>query len=122
MSIQATRKGMELRALVAESKRTVAIELIQGLNQANSTLAAQSNGRRSAFQGIYNIEATPCYPSNFTQGRGLDTVQVPTHGIGLDKSYWNNASGYSYVDAAAAAGYATFAYSRSGVMNLDLSV
>ena len=42
-----------------------------------------------------------------------------THGIGLDKSYWDIAPGYSYVDAAAAAGYATLAYNRLGVANSD---
>jgi pimeloyl-ACP methyl ester carboxylesterase len=42
-------------------------------------------------------------------------VQVLTHGATLDSTYWDFATGYSYINAATAAGYATFSYDRLGV-------
>ena len=55
------------RLLLPEpANQTVATELIQELTQANSTLAARSNGGPSTIQGTYNIEATLCYPRNST--------------------------------------------------------
>jgi pimeloyl-ACP methyl ester carboxylesterase len=42
-------------------------------------------------------------------------VQVLTHGTTLDSTYWDFATGYSYINAATAAGYATFSYDRLGV-------
>ncbi|KAF1356298.1 hypothetical protein BDV97DRAFT_386155 [Delphinella strobiligena] len=62
--------------------------------------------------GSYNISATLCMP-----GTGLNgtTVQFLTHGIGFDRYYWDFAPGYSYVDVAAANGYASFFYDRLGV-------
>lgn len=63
--------------------------------------------------GSYNIGATYCLP---THNHSKTTkAQLLTRGIGVDRSYWDFASGYSYVDAAAAAGYATFLYDRLGV-------
>ncbi|PWY72010.1 hypothetical protein BO83DRAFT_437926 [Aspergillus eucalypticola CBS 122712] len=63
--------------------------------------------------GSYDIEATYCLPADETSK--TTKVQLLTHGIGGDRHYWDFASGYSYIDTAAAAGYATFLYNRLGV-------
>ena len=116
VSISATT----IKLLLSEpANQTVATELIQELSQANSTLAIRSNGGNSTVQGTYRIDSTLCYPKNSTNGHQVKTVQVLTHGIGLDKSYWDIAPGYSYVDAATDAGYATFAYNRLGLGSSD---
>lgn len=44
----------------------------------------------------------------------VQTLQFLNHGGTLDYTYWDFAPNYSYVDAAAAAGYATFNYDRLG--------
>ncbi|RDK46532.1 hypothetical protein M752DRAFT_324194 [Aspergillus phoenicis ATCC 13157] len=63
--------------------------------------------------GSYDIEAKYCLPAG--ENSKTTKVQLLTHGIGVDRHYWDFASGYSYVDTAAAAGYATFLYNRLGV-------
>lgn len=42
----------------------------------------------------------------------IRTIIFLTHGATLDHNYWDLAPGYSYVDSATAAGYATFSYDR----------
>ncbi|KAF3760561.1 alpha/beta-hydrolase [Cryphonectria parasitica EP155] len=64
--------------------------------------------------GQYTITATYCEPDNGPSG----TVQLLTHGIGFDRSYWDlpvNNFNYSYVAQANAAGYSTFSYDRLGI-------
>lgn len=48
------------------------------------------------------------------------TLQILTHGIGFDKTYWDfayNNFNYSYTNVALNAGYHTFAYDRLGIGN-----
>lgn len=84
----------------------------------NDMLAAGSNfmqtavGAKTTVSGTYQISAQLCYPTNST---GNSTVQFLTHGIGFDKTYWDVAPGYSYIDSAASNGYATFSYDRLAV-------
>ncbi|KAF2110514.1 Alpha/Beta hydrolase protein [Lophiotrema nucula] len=67
--------------------------------------------------GDYEISAKFCYPD----GGSKDTViQLLSHGIGFDKTYWDlsfNNYNYSYVNAAVAAGYSTLAIDRFGIGN-----
>lgn len=100
---------------VAEpANQTVVTEIIQELVQSDSTIATTSNAGKQTIRGTFNIDATLCVPLDSTKATPPKTVQILTYGIGFDKSYWDIAPGYSYVDAAAAAGYATLAYNRLG--------
>ena len=101
------------------TNQSVATGLIQQLNQLDSTIAADMSGGQSTIRGTFQIEVTLCFPANTINNSKVDTVQILTHGIGLDKSYWDIAPGYSYVNAAASAGYATLANNRLGVGNSD---
>jgi len=69
--------------------------------------------------GTYNIAATYCSPSVATHHEPGDSVlQILTHGIGFDKSYWDFPYAnynYSYVNQALAMGYSTFSYDRFGI-------
>ena len=63
----------------------------------------------------YSIAAEYCVPDS-----GYSSVlQILTHGIGFDRSYWDlpfHNYNYSYVDEAVDQyGYATFAYDRPGI-------
>ncbi|EAW12224.1 uncharacterized protein ACLA_061860 [Aspergillus clavatus NRRL 1] len=45
-----------------------------------------------------------------------DILQILSHGIGFDKSYWSfDGEEYDYIASATAAGYATLSYDRLGV-------
>ena len=96
-----------------------ASEIIAELFQNDATLPITTNGGPKAVSGTYNIAATLCYPASLDATKKVTTLQVLTHGVSLEKSYWDIASNYSYVDAAAKAGYATLAYDRLGVGGSD---
>jgi pimeloyl-ACP methyl ester carboxylesterase len=62
----------------------------------------------------YNISATLCRPETVDNG----VLQILTHGIGFDKSYWDLPppfANYSYVATVVDAGYSTLAIDRLGV-------
>lgn len=109
------------RLLVDEpANQTVVSEYLQELLQANSRIATTSNGGSVTKPGNYMIDMTYCVPSTHEEtANRTQTIQILTHGVGLDKSYWDIADGNSHVDAAAVAGYATLAYNRLGVGSSD---
>ena len=98
----------------APPNNTVATEDIVELLQANPTIYERANGGNNTFSGKFRISSRLCYPAGATKPKDVKTVQLLTHGFTLDKGYWD-IPGFSYVDAAAEAGYATFAYDRLGV-------
>jgi pimeloyl-ACP methyl ester carboxylesterase len=65
--------------------------------------------------GQYNIAAQYCEPDSGP----ADTLQVLTHGIGFDRTYWDLPAknyNYSYVNEAVDQyGYSTFAWDRLGI-------
>lgn len=72
----------------------------------------------SKLTKTFNISAEYCAPANMAP----PTLQILSHGLGFDRSYWDyrppgspNSTEYSYVNAAMAAGYSTFAYNRLGI-------
>lgn len=77
----------------------------------NFTTAAL--GGPSQVSGTYRIHSKLCWPSH-SRLEGLKSVQLLTHGGSLTEFYWDIGPGYSFVDAAAEAGYATFSYDRLG--------
>ncbi|CEJ82114.1 hypothetical protein VHEMI02200 [[Torrubiella] hemipterigena] len=68
--------------------------------------------------GDYNLAATYCQPDS---GPGK-TIQILTHGVGFDRSYWDypfNNYNYSYVDRAVEQGYSTLSWDRLGIAQSD---
>ena len=119
ITISANTTELNLTELANVANQTVVTEIFQETQQINSTVAMRTIvGPSRITNRAFQIEGTFCFPVNRTVAQ-VNTVQVLTYGTGLDKSYWDIASGYSYVDAAAAAGYATFAYNRLGVGGSD---
>ena len=94
-----------------------AIAFIQNATKqgANFTETALTGYRTTSRK--YSISATFCQPDQDTAKD--PTVQVLTHGIGFDKSYWDlpyNAYNYSYVDSAVdKSGFCTLAIDRLGI-------
>ncbi|KAI4126581.1 MAG: hypothetical protein LQ338_003661 [Usnochroma carphineum] len=89
-------------------------QLYVELAQVNSKAAASAVGAPKAVTGTYSIYIKLCSPSDKAAQKKITTVQVLTHGGTLDHSYWDIAPGYSYVDAATSAGFATLSYDRLG--------
>ncbi|KAF1947316.1 alpha/beta-hydrolase [Clathrospora elynae] len=66
--------------------------------------------------GSYNISAQYCRPDSGSKNK----IQILTHGIGFDKTYWDldyDNYKYSYVNVALNAGYSTLAIDRFGIGN-----
>lgn len=78
---------------------------------SSSLLASPKN-----ISTIYNISTRYCSPtSGHPHAKNGQTVQVLTHGLGFDKSYWHfGGPEYNYALAANKAGYATLSYDRLG--------
>ena len=84
---------------------------------ANAT--AQALTGYQTVTGNYSISAQFCMPNQMTSSN--PTVQVLTHGIGFDKTYWDlsyDNFSYSYVNVATDQyGYCTLNYDRLGIGN-----
>jgi hypothetical protein len=67
-------------------------------------------GKPINISTTFSIGATYCSPTT----KKSSVVQLLTHGLGFDRSYWNLDGDLNYKNAAAAAGYATLFYDRLG--------
>ena len=95
------------------ANQTMVTELVVEALQVNSTVSQRLVGSQNYVNGTYGIYSQLCFPS-VTGTINATTIQFLIHGVGFDRSYWNVAPGYSYVDAAAEQGYTTFSYDRLG--------
>ncbi|KAI4703293.1 hypothetical protein J4E81_002171 [Alternaria sp. BMP 2799] len=89
---------------------------VASFNQFGKNYSAELLEGYQTLQGTYNISAQYCKPAS---GSG-NTIQLLSHGIGFDKTYWDleyENYNYSYVDVALAAGYSTLAIDRLGIGN-----
>lgn len=84
--------------------------LLEGF-QVNSTRFEDLVSGQHNVSGTYGIYSQLCFPNGVIN---TTTVQFLTHGLLGDRSYWNNAPRYSYVDHAAERGHTTFLYDRLG--------
>lgn len=113
MHVSASASNTEI-LLTAPSNNSAVTEFYVELTQANSNLGATAVGGPHTVSGTYGIYTRLCFPADPAAAENVTTLQVLTHGGTLDHTYWDIAPGYSYVDAAADAGYATLAYDRLG--------
>ncbi|KIW68511.1 hypothetical protein PV04_04451 [Phialophora macrospora] len=68
----------------------------------------------------FNISAEYCSPAN--PGPKASTLQILSHGLGFNRSYWDfylpskpKDAQYSYINSATGAGYSTLSYNRLGI-------
>ena len=73
--------------------------MLEGV-QINSTL-----NKQQIFGGTSGIYSRLCF---FDGAVNATTLQSHIHGLGIDRSYWNDMPNYSYVDYAVEQGYTTF--------------
>lgn len=89
----------------------------QDLLSPTANMYAATNGGPAVVSGTYAIASRLCMPADPAAAAKVQTIQVLTHGATLDSTYWDFAKDYSYLDAAAEAGYAVFTYDRLGTGN-----
>ena len=69
---------------------------------------------------VFNISAEYCTPAN--PGPKASTLQILSHGLGFNRSYWDfylpakpKDAQYSYINSATGAGYSTLSWNRLGI-------
>jgi pimeloyl-ACP methyl ester carboxylesterase len=101
-NVTATESNIEVVNFVLD-------QVQQGHNGTAEVLEGYAN-----VEGTYTLSSTYCTPDS---GPGK-ALQILTHGVGFDRSYWDaslNDYNYSYVNRAVEAGYSTFFYDRLGI-------
>ncbi|KAH9868796.1 hypothetical protein J1614_007870 [Plenodomus biglobosus] len=109
-----SRQG-QFKQISTESNLDVGA-FVTKLNEYQKNYTATLLEGYQTFSGSFQISAQYCCPDSGSSG----TIQVLTHGIGFDKTYWDLGYGnyaYSYVDTALKAGYSTLAIDRFGIGN-----
>ncbi|KAL1611949.1 hypothetical protein SLS60_000172 [Paraconiothyrium brasiliense] len=99
----------------AESNLEVT-DFAQQFSQQGRNYSAKVLKGYATVQGKYKISAKYCQPDSGTGS----TIQILSHGIGFDKTYWDlsyNNYNYSYAKVANEAGYSTLAIDRLGIGN-----
>lgn len=107
------RNGLFDKSVAPDTGMNVT-DFVLNLVQPGRNLTADLLQDYATVAGTYNIAATYCEPD---AGPGK-ALQILTHGVGFDRSYWDfpfNNYNYSYVNAALDRGYSTFAFDRPGV-------
>ncbi|TKA67462.1 hypothetical protein B0A49_09356 [Cryomyces minteri] len=98
-----------------------ATTFVQNQTRQGQNFTAVALTAYATVTGNYNISAQFCLPSGSNSTLTNPTVQILTHGIGFDKTYWDlpyNNYNYSYVDTAVDEyGYCTLSYDRLGIGN-----
>lgn len=89
-------------------------EFITNFARKDTTAFVTYLGGTSQVSDTFSIFSKLCVPNDAAKASKLTSVQFLTHGGTTDYKYWDFAAGYSYVDAAAEQGYATFSYDRLG--------
>lgn len=94
-------------------------DFILNNGQQGSNYTEQLLQNYTTVSGSYELAATYCVPGENATSKAPKTVQILTHGIGFDRSYWNlpfNSGNYSYSAVAADDyGFATLSFDRLGI-------
>ncbi|WPH05082.1 Hypothetical protein R9X50_00798100 [Acrodontium crateriforme] len=102
-----TDKGLKFNFEVPETQIGLTETFLEYVTPGSGFMDKITDGMMS-INGTYQMYSTLCTPAH-SMPKG---VQLLTHGVGFDSSYWDFAPGYSYVDVAVEYGYATFSYDR----------
>lgn len=99
---------------VTETNIDVTNFILNGVQQGHNASAEALEGY-ATISGSYDLAATYCAPASGAPS----IVQLLTHGIGFDRSYWDipfNNFNYSYTNIAVGQyGYATLSWDRLGI-------
>ncbi|KUI63958.1 hypothetical protein VM1G_10699 [Cytospora mali] len=90
------------------------INFVLDMTQQGHNLTKEVLTGYETIGNTYYVAATYCEPRSGPS----NTVQLLTHGIGFDRTYWDvsiNNYNYSYVAQAVDHGYSTFAWDRLGI-------
>ncbi|KAI1118444.1 Alpha/Beta hydrolase protein [Nemania sp. NC0429] len=119
VTVSINTPGIKLLYEPPQDDSAVTESVIELLQASSGFAAGAIAGGPSVIAGDYNIFVKLCLPNDPKKSAEVKTVQLLTHGATLDHTYWDIAPGFSYVDEASAAGYATLSYDQLGVGKSD---
>ncbi|OQN96934.1 hypothetical protein B0A48_16908 [Cryoendolithus antarcticus] len=93
-----------------------AVGLLSALTARNAPNAPSPPPIIENLSATFDISLRYCEPDH-RRHASAKGVQVLSHGLGFDKSYWDfggQGSEYNYISSAIAAGFATLSYDRLG--------
>nr|OQO28670.1 hypothetical protein B0A51_04781 [Rachicladosporium sp. CCFEE 5018] len=93
-----------------------AVGLLSALTARNASNAPSQPPVINNITATFDISLRYCEPDH-KRHASAKGVQVLSHGLGFDKSYWDfggQGSEYDYISSATAAGFATLSYDRLG--------
>ncbi|KAF7796598.1 hypothetical protein EIP86_007780 [Pleurotus ostreatoroseus] len=101
----------------SNANTTVVTSLFQDFLSSSTNFTQQYEApNKQQVSNTYSLSGTLCTPKS--GAKNAAHVQLLVHGVGFDSSYWDfvadGSEDYSYVRAAADAGYTTFRYDRLG--------
>lgn len=82
-----TTKNLKFNYTMPKNQSQVTETLLDAITSGSTAMMQLMEGMESV-NGTYDIGATLCMPANATDGHGVKGVQLLTHGIGFDRSYW----------------------------------
>ncbi|KAG5994240.1 hypothetical protein E4U54_003157 [Claviceps lovelessii] len=112
ISISARNPVFDLKPPTTEIEVTA---LFLDLSRPGNNATAQYLKDYATVSGNYKLAATYC---EATARCARDGLQILTHGVGFDRSYWDypyHSWNYSYVREAVRDGYSTLTWDRLGV-------
>ena len=112
VDVTATATNLEIN-MPPVANQSVLTSLVTDIVTIDSTAVKELIVGPKQISGTYGIYSELCFPTA-SNGVPNTTVQFLVHGGGYDRTYWNFAPGYSYVDYVAQHGYTTFSYDRLG--------
>ncbi|CAK4028180.1 alpha beta-hydrolase [Lecanosticta acicola] len=114
VTVNARNAVFDKAALTPHSNIDVTNFILNLSQQGHNYTQEQLKGYQNV-EGTYHLATTYCYPDSGAPS----TVQLLTHGIGFDRSYWDipyDNYQYSYTNEAVDKyGYATFSHDRLGI-------
>ncbi|KAF2152256.1 hypothetical protein K461DRAFT_256055 [Myriangium duriaei CBS 260.36] len=117
--VPVTSRNIEFKTQIPPHQ-SAATEMIQEILETNSAFIPNNTIGPQTISTVYGIQTDFCYPATLTSATQVKTIQILTHGTGLQRNYWDiPGPNNSYVDAAAMAGYATLSYDRLGNLQSD---
>lgn len=114
VSVSISANNGVFNVAIPQSNIDVTNLILNGVQQGHNATQEVLSGYQT-ISGTYDIAATYCVPDKGDSG----VIQLATHGIGFDRSYWDFSYAnynYSYAEVAVDQyGYSLFTWDRLGI-------
>ncbi|KAL2824567.1 Alpha/Beta hydrolase protein [Aspergillus pseudoustus] len=121
IQLQVTARNAVFDNLITPATDPEAVNFALAASKQGANGTAQALTGYNTITGTYQLSTQYCTPNDADTAANATVapiLQILTHGIGFDKTYWDlayNGYNYSYVNYALDHGYHTLSYDRLGI-------